>query len=209
MIKHYIDLTHKITNNTPTFPGDNTFKLTQHKTLKNDHYNDSFLETSMHVGTHMDAPSHMIKSNTFVSDYTFEQLIGKAVVLDVRNQQAITYHKSYESLIKEGTIVLLYTGHDQFFNKPTYFTQYPKLTNDFTNLLIKKKIKLLGLDSPSPDYAPYKIHKKLLRENIGIIENLTNLEKLLSYNTIKLFVIPLKIASSGGFTRVFAEVNKN
>jgi len=46
------------------------------------------------------------------------------------------------------------------------------------DFFVEKKIKLLGMDLPSPDKYPFRIHKKLLENNILIIENLTNLSEL-------------------------------
>jgi kynurenine formamidase len=50
-----IDLTHTFTDTMPIFPGDNIPQLKENIDTKNNivHYH---LETSMHVGTHMDAP---------------------------------------------------------------------------------------------------------------------------------------------------------
>ena len=63
------------------------------------------------------------------------------------------------------------------------------------------------MDTPSPDKYPYKIHKILLKEEILIIENLTNLEELLGVNNFDVIALPAKFYSDGAPIRVIAQIN--
>ncbi|GEM_PF-6446833 len=50
----YIDLSYTIENGLSTHPYDEELKLYQNRFLVKDKYNDTKLETGMHVGTHID-----------------------------------------------------------------------------------------------------------------------------------------------------------
>lgn len=57
-----IDLTHSFTDKMPVYPGDPEPSLNKVADLNKEGYNDHLLKTVMHIGTHMDAPLHMIKN---------------------------------------------------------------------------------------------------------------------------------------------------
>ena len=62
----------------------------------------------------------------------------------------------------------------------------------------------MGIDSFTPDNAPYTVHKILFRNGILILENLMNLDKV--PNGAKIIIAPLKLTDSEGApVRVIAE----
>ena len=81
------------------------------------------------------------------------------------------------------------------------------LSDELTEFLIKKKIKMLGMDMPSPDRDKYEIHKKLCENEIFILENLTNLNKLLYNEGLQIFAQPLKIEAEASLVRAIAVYN--
>ena len=198
-----IDLTHTIDSTIPHYPGDIKPTLVQTKFIDKDGYNDSTIHTSMHIGTHLDAPSHMSKSNINMKDIPLSRLIGHAVLLDVQGEKIIEHKNSYNNQIKENDMILFLTGHDQLFYSDTHYKTYPSLSDKMVDFLISKKVKLIGLDTPSPDLYPFPHHERLLTNNILIAENLTNLNKLVGLDNMELHVIPLKIDASGSPARVY------
>jgi kynurenine formamidase len=130
--------------------------------------------------------------------------MGKGIVLDVSGMQTIQYLEAYEELISEGTIVILYTGHSQYFGQELYFEQHPVLSREFAELLVRKKIKMIGLDTPSPDEYPFEIHKLLFENGIFIAENLTNLEQLLDLAAFEIIALPLFIKADSAVARIVA-----
>ena len=198
-----IDLTHTIDSKIPYYPGDTKPTIVQSKFIDKDGYNDSTIHTSMHIGTHLDAPSHMSNINLNIKDIPLSRLIGHAILLDVRGETIIDYKDNYDHLINENDMILFLTGHDQLFYADTHYKIYPSLSKEMVDFLIFKKVKLIGLDTPSPDLYPFPHHERLLTNNILITENLTNLNKLVGLNNIELHVIPLKIDASGSPARVY------
>ena len=64
---------------------------------------------------------------------------------------------------------------------------------------------MVGMDTPSPDHAPYKVHKILLGNEILILENLTNLEQLLNKNFEVIALTP-KLEADAAPARVVAKI---
>ncbi len=67
---------------------------------------------------------------------------------------------------------------------------------------------MIGLDWASPDHEPYPMHQILLRNNILILENLTNLNLLLSEPVFEIFAFPLKINADSSLVRVVARITE-
>lgn len=200
----YIDLSHEIKNNMPVYPGDIDVNLTKEKDFSKDGYNMYSLYTEMHAGTHIDAPLHMKDNKKFISEYPIEKFIGNVALLDVRGEKIIELKDEYYKNIKENDIVILFTGWDNFYGKEEYYTKHPIVSMELAELLIKKKVKMVGMDMPSPDRNNYEIHNALFENDIFLLENLTNLNKLLYNEKIKLFAQPLKIESESSLVRAIA-----
>ena len=77
-----------------------------------------------------------------------------------------------------------------------FYKNNPIITEGVARLLTKNRVKMIGIDSFSPDNKPYKVHKILFKKNILIIENLANLERVEKY--CQLFVAPLNIQNADG-----------
>lgn len=200
----YIDLSHEIKNEMPIYPGDMKVKLNEEKDYLKDGYNSYSLSTTMHAGTHIDAPMHMHHNKKYISEYSIEKFIGNVALLDVRGEKVIGIKDEYYKVIKENDVVILFTGWDSFYGKDEYYTNHPIVSDELAELLIKKKIKMLGVDMPSPDRGTFDIHKKLFENDIFILENLTNLNKLLYNEDIQIFAQPLKIEGEASLVRAVA-----
>lgn len=201
-----IDLSHNIINNMTVHPYDDSVKLYQDKFLKADKYNNFRLEIGMHSGTHIDTPMHLTNRETFIDEIALDTFIGKGCLLDVRNENVITYKEEYSDMVSEDDIVLLYTNHSDKYGTNEYFTKHPIIDKELADFFIEKKIKMLGIDLPSPDRYPFKIHKMLFEHNILIIENMTNLSELLSIKNFEIIAFPLKIRAEASIVRVVAKI---
>ena len=142
----YVDLSYDLKSEMPVYPGDIELKSNKEKDYGRDGYNIYSFLTSMHAGTHIDAPLHMYEDKKFISEYPIDRFIGNAVLLDVRGEKVIGIKDEYYRDIKENDIVLLFTGWDNFYGKNEYYTNHPVVSEELAELLIKKKIKMLGVD---------------------------------------------------------------
>lgn len=201
-----IDLTHTLHCNIAVFPGDGPVQLDQVKTLEHDGYNNFRLSAEMHVGTHIDGPMHRLPDGKMISQLPLGSFAGKGVLIDVRGEMQVEFREIYRTIIQPESIVLFYAGLDHHFGEPEYFSTYPDITEELTRFLVVQKVKIVGLDWASPDHYPYPIHDLLLKNNIMILENLTNLGQLLNETNFEVFAFPLKIETDSSFVRVVARV---
>jgi len=201
-----IDLTHTIHKGLSVFPGDSPIGLEQVKEYKRDGYNNFQLITGMHVGTHVDGPMHLTDSQTYISELSLESFTGKGIVIDVRKQNVIGLNDEIRKMIETGDIVLFCSGCDKSFEEEAYYTNHPVFGEDLVDFLVEQKVKMIGIDWPSPDHEPYPMHQILLSNNILILENLTNLDLLLSEPEFEIFAFPLKINADSSIVRVVARI---
>mgnify|MGYP004716085611 FL=1 len=193
----YIDLSILLTKDTPVFPGEPNIIFKKHANIKENTYNEHQITINTHFGTHMDFPYHMIDDGKKSSDFKLENFIGKGKVININNPDLDS--------IEDEDVFLLYSEHiekgiDNLFN------DVPVLDENLIDFLITKKPKMLLLDIPTPDKFPYPIHKKILGNDILIVENVCNM-KLLIDKKFKVYAIPLNFEEfDGSPCRVFAEV---
>lgn len=200
-----IDLTHKIKDKMSHSLYDAPLSLSILKDIANGGYGDSCLKTTMHIGTHIDAPSHMIENGKKITDYPIDYFMGQGVCLNFENEDTITLRPKDKTAIQRNEIIIVHTGFYKQFEQTRYYTDYPVVTEAFANFLIENKVKLLVLDFFSPDKHPFKIHKRLLQNDILIVENVTNTGELKSLTTFTAYMIPIKIEAEGAFVRAFVK----
>ena len=200
-----IDLTQTFTKDMPVYPGDPKPSLQRVANLEKDGYNDHKIETVMHVGTHMDAPLHMIKGGKRIDEISSDKLFGPGVLLDARGKTEINADILLDRRIKKGFIVLVYTGFGIKYRTKDYFENYPHFSEDFAKKLVELGVSVVGMDMLGPDLdAPWPTHKILLGKEIMILENLTNLDKLLAIKEFEVIALPAKFKSDAAPARVIA-----
>lgn len=202
----FLDLTHTFTNGMPVYPGDPVPALDQISSINKAGFVDHQITTTMHVGTHMDAPAHMLAGGKYLTEYDASKFIGRGVLVDARGKEAIGIDSLLHCPIAKDDIVIILTSWSKYFGKPEYFEKFPELTLACAQKLVDAGAAMIGLDTPSPDRAPYEIHKLLLAHDVLIIENLTNLEALLPYINFEIFALPAKFHSEAAPCRVVAKI---
>ena len=202
-----IDLSHSLHKDFPIFPGDESVQLDQVRTIRLDGYTNFRLITEMHAGTHIDGPLHKIASTPLIARIALEHFTGKGVLIDVRGYTKIEFRETYRESISPESIVLFYSGLDQNIDNPEYFLSYPDISEELALFLVLQRVKIIGLDWASPDHHPYPIHEILLKNNILILENLTNLGQLLNETNFEVYAFPLKIEADSSLARAVARVD--
>lgn len=200
----YIDLTHIITNDMPVFPGDVSVELKSICNYKDNGVSNHLISSSLHAGTHIDAPGHLSSNDKKIIDFDISKFIGKSVFINAKNLKNIN-KEAVIGKIKKNDIVLFYTGFDKYFYDEVYFYKYPVIDIGCAQYLVANEIKMIGIDFPSVDYYPHDVHKLLLSNDILIIENLTNLQELIGYDNIEVLAFPLKVDGHGAPARVIAK----
>ena len=202
----YIDLTHKTTTDISLFPGTPKPEITQVAFHDECGYNNYEIKTTMHVGTHMDGPNHMVKDGEKLVNLPVDRFIGKGHLIDVRGREEVDVDALEGLTISKGDIVLLYSGLSDKYDDSDYYLSYPVLTEAFAKKMSEIGIKIIGLDFCSPDKEPYSIHPILLGGDVLIIENLTNLKSLIEVGDFKVIALPAKFDADSAPVRVVAEI---
>ena len=203
----YIDLTHTFVDNMPVFPGDPATTLKQITSISKEGYTDHQLTTVMHVGTHMDAPLHMIAGGKYMSEISIDHFVGPGLLVDARNKKIVDGDLLHGLTIPRGGIVLVLTGMDKKYKTPAYDTGHPSFTESFARAMVAAGVKILGMDVINPDtQESYPVHKILLSKEVLIIENCTNLESLVGVKSFEVFAFPMKLHAEAAPVRVVARV---
>lgn len=205
-MRRFVDLTHPINTGMPVYPGDEPVHLQQTRTVAADGYANMQLTMGMHAGTHIDAPRHMLETGPHVAELDLSALCGRAWICYHYGEPVISLDKYERYVIRPGDKVLFYTGWDRYYGQPEYYQGHPVLSKAAVKALIARRVTLVGIDAPSPDYPPFPVHKAFFAAGIVLLENLTNLGCLAGPEPVKLTVLPLKIAADGAPARVVAQL---
>jgi arylformamidase len=200
----YIDLSVTLNEQTPVYPGDAPIKIEAAGKIEQGGFNDHVISINTHVGTHIDAPLHMIAGGTTLDQVSVEQFTGRGRLVELTKDLSLEGLRN--SGISGGDIVLFHTGMSEHYYESVYFEDYPVISEEVAKYLVECKVKMVGVDTGSVDIADgFPIHKILLAGNVLIIENLANLDKLAGKD-FKVLALPIKLGVDGAPARVIAEV---
>jgi kynurenine formamidase len=189
------------------------------------YYSSYKFSAEEHGGTHFDAPVHFAQGGNTVDQVPLEQLTGEGVVIHVAVKA--TSDRDYQitagdlqdwenqyGRIPDGAIILLRTGFSKFYpDRETYtgttlagtegvaHLHFPGLHPDAARWLVSnRKIKAVGLDTPSIDYgqsSDFMTHRTLYAAGLTAYENLACLEKL-PPKGFWIMAFPMKIKGGSG-----------
>ena len=199
-----IDLSQPIKPGMPVYPGDSEVNLEQTSVKNIDGYNNYSLCTGMHAGTHLDGEMHLLEVCEYIGNKPLECFCGSGGIIHVENEELISLKPEYLDVLNEKEIILFRTGMDKKYGTKEYYQEHPVLDMTLCKYLVEKKVKLVGFDSPSPDKFPFEVHKYLLKNNILLLENLTNLHELSNSCEFEIYAFPLKIYADSSMTRAVA-----
>ncbi len=202
-----IDLTLTISETIPSFPGSPKPQFIHWSNLKDDGYNLELLFLSSHTGTHLDAPYHFAKNGVKINQIPLDRLLGKAILIKLQKTKNTPITKSDILLFEKNNYkiptfssIFFYTGWQKNLKNNNYFTENPGLNLAAAKYLTSKKVNLIGIDSPSIDLGKdnsFSVHNTLSKNNILIVENLANLNKI-TRKEFNFTILPLKLKDATG-----------
>ena len=179
-----VDLSHPLVHGQPTFPSDPKLSIVPHGTTATLRYNISQVVMSTHQGTHLDAMYHFLDDGKTLDQMPLDWFYGPAVVLRIPKQprEEITPDdfRPHEHLLVPGAKIIYETGWHRHFGRPGFFEDFPSLTQDAARYLVSRRIRLLGMDTPTPSRDWYEVHHILLAKDaeIVIVEALAHLDRV-------------------------------
>jgi len=198
------DLTHTIYPDMPVFPGTEGPIFQKANTLEKNGFQEAKITMYSHTGTHIDAPAHMLSDGPYLDDLNIDHFIGKAVILDFSNENIewidINALKTYEERIKNAQFIIIKTGWSKYWGNKKYYEAFPCLSEEAAKWLTEFNLKGIGIDAISIDHiksTTFPVHKILMKKEIIIIENLTNLDSI-SRDYFILSIMPLKNKAADG-----------
>lgn len=197
-----VDLSLRLANGAPSYPGDPPFILSPHDTLSTAGYNLARIATGTHQGTHLDAPYHFFDAGATVDRLDLTTCVGPALLADLSHKQAgevitIEDFGPWAHRIGPGARLVYRTGWDSRLGEPAYFAEYPSIATGTAQWLAERGIVLLGMDTPSPSVEWKDIHEILLGAGVVILEELAHLDQI-GADTFLLVAAPLRLEGADG-----------
>ena len=161
-----IDVTRALKKDMLVYPGDVIPSFSQ---ADHGRYLISDLHMSSHTGTHIDAPTHYLKSGNTIDTIPLTSLIGRCRVIDVSDSGTLITAAHLRGRLDGVTRLLLKTG---FSGMDTFIEEYPSLAPDAACLITDNRIECIGIDSPSIESfnCDGSVHRRLLSNGCIIIE---------------------------------------
>ncbi len=125
--------------------------------------NAQYIQTSNHMGTHLDAPRHFVTNGRTIDQIPMEWLCGPGVIVDLRDEMhdlAVYTPQMIEKRVKvkQGDIIILHTGFERYgqfgraADEERYIHMHPGAHPSLVPWLLKKKVHIWGVDCISTDH---------------------------------------------------------
>lgn len=209
--RRIVDLTFPIHEGMTTFPTYwhptvEVSLLGQHETENRE---TRKLVLGTHTGTHCDAPRHFIAGAKSVDMLSLDILIGPAFVIDFsitlpgQEINMVDFEKKLGDRYPQR--LLMRFDWSDYWGKTEYYINHPFISLTAARWLMERGVRLLGMDTPTPDNPKHgrgseldsPVHKILLNNDVILVEYLCNLKEL-QKQEVELICLPLKILGGDG-----------
>ena len=147
------DLSQPLNQDYPFWPYYPPFEVKYIKRKAEHGVNAQYIQTSNHMGTHLDAPRHFVTNGMTIDEIPLEWLYGPGVIVNLSNELDELDVYTPEMIekrveIKEGDILLLHTGWHKYAqfgpeaDEEKYIHMHPGAHPDMVPWLLEKKIHI-------------------------------------------------------------------
>jgi arylformamidase len=189
----FYDISPPVGGNTVVFPGDTPpSRDVLLDMARGDHLTLSTFRSTVHVGAHVDAPSHYGRDGRTIDRQDVELYLGPCIVVrpPVKRGDLIL-----PGAVAQGDLaprVLFATGT---YPDATHFNEdFAALAPETIDFLASRHVRLVGIDTPSVDPSTSQdlpSHRRCLAHDIAILEGLA-LDGV-PEGTYELIALPLKL----------------
>lgn len=210
-----IDLSMPLSADTVPVPGHPCPEFVPLHELEADGIRNTVMRMTLHTGTHVDAPSHIIADGATIDEIDNDRFDRPGVRLDLRGLVApatpITLDDlaavGFEPDAVTGRIVLLNAGwSDAHAGTSRLYGHNPFLESSAAEALVAARPSAIALDFAIDQAKPWPNHQIALGAGVLLIENLMGLDRLPS-SGFAISAQPLRIVGGDGApARVVARV---
>jgi len=191
-----IDISQTVTSRSGVFPGDTRFEIRKVAEIaKGASCDVGTVTTTLHIGTHADAPSHFAAGAPGIGEVPLERYFGPARVVERIGDGPITADEIHGWRPMRGL---------RYLERTRKHVDTDVFPDDFAHLepaaavaLAEAGVMLFGIDTPSVDHRDSKTldaHKALLAGGVAILENLDLTRARVG--PYELMAFPLKLAGA-------------
>jgi arylformamidase len=198
-----VDLTHPLSDDMPVYPGLARPSFRPIAEWEPDGYRMSEYQMLNHIGTHVDAPSHLSADGDTLDEIDLTRLVCDAVTIDVSARDPgplpLAEIEPYLEQLRAGDLVFLHSGNAARYGSEAYWTGWSYPDADASRALVARGVSGIGFDGPSADPVDtpdYSLHRIWLEAGRLILENLANLDQLPARAPV--VVAPLKVSRANG-----------
>jgi arylformamidase len=177
-----LDLSQDFSMHTPAFAGYSGPSVKWIKRLAFDMAGGQEITSTLHVGTHLDAPAHFLSGGKFIGDLDVEWLIGPACIVDLTKQglgdyelygpeHFETWERDTGLAIERGDIVVINTGYHRYYpenwvdrsstDETRYFVRHPGPAREFAEWVLDRGVRWLAVDAGSADHPMNTVIRKI------------------------------------------------
>jgi kynurenine formamidase len=200
-----IDLSHPMRDGMLSFPGDPVLSVKPfHTTSSPAKCNVSQLSMGTHQGTHLDAMFHFLDDGKTLDQMPLDWFYGPARMIRIPksagDEITVEDFAAHEAVLQPGARILMNTGWYRELGSERFFTEFPSITQDAARYLASRKLRLIGMDTPTPGKDYVEVHHILLAKDVEmvIVESLANLDALPDGLEFTFIGFPLNFAGRDG-----------
>jgi arylformamidase len=195
-----IDISLPLRAHSLSWPGKAPFALESVRSLsRGDAFTSNIVRMDIHLGTHIDAPSHFISDGSTIDEIPPFKTMGPCRVIEFADPR----EPEIPAQIMEGQHgverVLFKTRNSDLLFRPEFDPQYVALSEPLARLLVETGVCLVGIDYFSVDRfesTDRAVHHILLGSGVLILEGL-NLREV-EPGDYQLIALPLNMAGAEG-----------
>jgi len=178
----FIDLSHPLYHGAPAFPNDPIASIEPRGVIARDNYNTSLVSFGTHQGTHLDAMFHFFDDGRPLDQMPLDWFYGPARLLRIPKEPngeiTVADLEPHTAHLVPGAKIIVNTGWHRRFGAHEFFTDFPSFTLEAARFLASRRLRLLGMDLPTPGKQWLALHHVLLAREVEmvLVEGLANLD---------------------------------
>lgn len=196
------DITLTISDDLPVWPGDEPIRLERTRDMRDgDLYTLSRLTSTVHVGSHLDAPMHFVRDGHGVDTIDLNKLIGPCFVVNLPDVDTIDAAALQRANIPAQTARLLCRTRNSSYwaqRDKVFHTDFVAIDPSGAEWIVKRGLQLVGVDylSVGAYEGGIPTHEILLSNGVVPVEGLDL--HLIEPGEYQLICLPIKLKDCDG-----------